>query len=78
MHPRQHENLRADPAPELARIRDTIARFPVSRSWLYREGAAGNIRLVKLGNATLVDLASLRALMSRLPPAKLRAPKSPA
>ncbi len=76
MHPREREDLKADSAPELARIRDTTARYPVSRSWLYREAAAGNIRLVKLGSATLVDLASLRDLLARLPTASLRAPKS--
>lgn len=64
--------------PELARIRDTTARFPVSRSWLYREAAAGRVRMVKLGNVTLVDIASLRALLANLPAATLRTPKDAA
>ena len=59
--------------PEFARIPYTTGRYGISRSGLYREAALGNIRLVKLGNATLVDLASVRAFMARLPAAKLRA-----
>jgi predicted DNA-binding transcriptional regulator AlpA len=66
----------ADSVPEFARIRDTMARYGMSRSAIYREAALGNIRLVKLGHATLVDLASIRAFMARLPAATLRAPKT--
>ena len=62
--------------PEFARIPYTTARYAISRSGLYREAALGNIRLVKLGHATLVDLASVRAFMARLPAAKLRARKT--
>lgn len=60
---------------EYARIPDCCRRFGISRSRLYREATAGNVRFLKLGAATVVDLASVRALMARLPEAKLRAPK---
>ena len=35
----------------------------LSRSTLYRHAAAGRLRLVKVGGRTLVDAASLRALI---------------
>ncbi len=77
MHPGDYERLTAEADPEYARIPAATRRYGISRSWLYREAALGRVRLVKLGNATLVDLASLRAFMAGLPSAKLRAPKSP-
>ena len=77
MHPGSYERLKVESSPEFARISDATARFGISRSRLYLEAAVGNIKLVKLGNATLVDLASLRGFMTQLPVAKLRAPKSP-
>ena len=58
--------------PELGRIRDVIACYPVSRSWLYKAAADGNVRMLKLGGRTLVDLSSLRAFLSRLPAAPIR------
>lgn len=64
-----------DAVAEYARIPKTCGRFGISRSRLYREAALGNIKLVKLGNATLVDIASMRAFMAKLPAASLRAPK---
>jgi hypothetical protein len=70
------ERAIADSVPEFARIRGTMARYGISRSGIYRHAALGDIRLVKLGNATLVDLASVRAFMARLPAASLRAPKT--
>jgi hypothetical protein len=59
-------------SPEFARISETTERFGISRSGIYREAAAGRIRLVKHGAATLVDIASLRAFMARLPAANIR------
>jgi len=35
----------------------------LSRSTLYRHAAAGRLRLVRVGGRTLVDAASLRALV---------------
>ncbi|HME25960.1 MAG TPA: hypothetical protein VKI44_32265 [Acetobacteraceae bacterium] len=67
----------ATPAPELARIRDAVARYPVSRSWLYREAAAGRVRLVRMGTrTTLVDLASVRDVLASLPDAPIRKAKA--
>ncbi len=60
---------------EYARIPAACRRFGVSRSGLYRAAASGQIRLLKLGHTTLVDLASMRAFMATLPAASLRAPK---
>lgn len=63
----------AQPAAQsLARISEATRWYPVSRSRLYREAAAGNIRFVKLGSATLVDLDSLRDYLARLPDAAIR------
>ena len=61
---------------EFARIPETCRRFGLSRSRLYREATAGNVRFLKLGAATVVDLASVRALMASLPEARLRSPKA--
>ncbi len=48
----------------------------VSVPSLYREAGKGNIVLLKYGRSTLVDLASLRAFLARLPRASIRAPRS--
>ena len=77
MHPSDDKRRTAEASAEFARIPEATGRFGISRTRLYREAALGKVRLVKLGNATLVDLASLRAFMARLPAAKLRPPKSP-
>ena len=76
MHPGDYERLKAEARAEFARIPEATGRFGISRSRLYREAALGRVRLVKLGSATLVDLASLRAFMAGLPAAKLRTPKA--
>jgi hypothetical protein len=78
MHPGDDKRRTAEGGAKFARIPEATGRFGISRSRLYREAALGKVRLVKLGSATLVDLASLREFMARLPAAKLRAPKSPA
>jgi hypothetical protein len=39
---------------------------------LYREASKGNIVLLKYGRTTLVDVASLRAFLGRLPRASIR------
>lgn len=72
MNPADYTNGQEADAPDLGRIRDVTARYPVSRSWIYREAAAGNLRLLKLGSVTLVDLASLRDRLAGLPLAKIR------
>ncbi len=47
----------------------------LSRSSIYREAGRGNIRLLKLGRTTLVDMASVRAFLANLPVAPIRAPR---
>ncbi|MDI3309537.1 MAG: helix-turn-helix domain-containing protein [Acetobacteraceae bacterium] len=42
---------------------DASAACGLSRSTLYRHAAAGRLRLVRVGGRTLVDAASLRALL---------------
>ena len=44
----------------------------LSRSTIYREAARGNIRLIKAGRSTLVDMASVRAFLASLPAASIR------
>ena len=39
---------------------------------LYREASKGNIVLLKYGRTTLVDMASLREFLARLPRASIR------
>lgn len=39
----------------------------LSRSAIYRAAASGDIKLLKLGRSTLVDVASVRAYLDRLP-----------
>ena len=50
----------------------------LSRSTIYREAARGNIRLLKAGRSTLVDMASVRAFLASLPTASIRAPQQAA
>ncbi|WP_043358800.1 DNA-binding protein [Belnapia sp. F-4-1] len=50
----------------------------LSRSTIYREAARGNIRLIKAGRSTLVDMASMRAFLASLPTASIRAPQQAA
>jgi hypothetical protein len=61
--------------PEYARIPETGRRFGLSRSRLYLLAGEGVIRFVKSGNATLVDLGSVRDYLSACPPAQVRPPK---
>lgn len=58
--------------PRLMRIPAACARYGLSRSYIYREAAKKNIRLVKAGRTTLVDVASLDALADSLPEAAIR------
>lgn len=50
-------------APLTHTISDAAHITGLSRSTLYRHAAAGRLRLVKVGGRTLVDAASLRALV---------------
>jgi hypothetical protein len=49
-----------------------VAWSGLSRSTIYRMAAQGRVRLLKCGRSTLVDAASLRAVVAALPPAAVR------
>ena len=61
--------------PEYGRITEATCRYGLSRSRLYLLAGEGLIRFIKVGNATLVDLGSVRSYLASCPPAKIRAPK---
>ena len=65
-----------DTAPEYGRIPEACRRYGLSRSRLYLLAGEGLIRFVKVGNATLVDLGSIRDHLASCPPAQIRAPKA--
>jgi hypothetical protein len=67
-----------DTTPEFARIPETCRRFGVSRSRLYLLAGEGVVHFIKDGNATLVDLQSVRDYLAACPPAQVRAPKAAA
>lgn len=53
--------------PILLPLPRAVAVSGMSRSVLYRAAATGRLRMLKAGRATLVDFASLRALLDSLP-----------
>lgn len=69
MHPPEHKMRQGDTKPHHRLIplthtmTDASSVTGLSRSTLYRHAAAGKLRLVKVGGRTLVDAASLRALV---------------
>jgi hypothetical protein len=65
-----------EPLPEYGRIPATCRRFALSRSRLYILAAAGSVRFVKVGRATLVDWASVRDYLATCPSAEIGAPKT--
>jgi hypothetical protein len=67
-------DARVDVAQDIkfCRISEATQRFPFSRSTIYREAAAGRIKLVKLNGATIVDCDSVRARLASLPEAPIR------
>lgn len=62
-------------SPLAASIPEAVRLSGLSRSAIYREAGAGRIRLLKLGRTTLVDMASVRAFLDTLPPARIAAPR---
>ena len=56
----------------LASVPDACAFASCGRSTLYTRAAAGELRMVKLGTKSLIDMDSLRAMIARLPEASLR------
>jgi excisionase family DNA binding protein len=65
-----------DQTPEYGRIPEACRRYGLSRSRLYLLAGEGSIRFVKVGNATLVDIASVRAYLASCPAAAIRPPKA--
>jgi len=65
-----------DTSPEYGRIPEACRRYGLSRSRLYLLAGEGLVRFVKVGNATLVDLGSVRAYLANCPAAEIRAPKA--
>jgi len=59
-------------APILVSIADARTISGLSRSAIYRQMAAGNIRSVKAGSRTLIVLQSLVQHLESLPPATFR------
>jgi hypothetical protein len=59
-------------APEYGRIPEACRRYGLSRSRLYLLAGEGLVRFVKVGNATLVDLGSVRAYLANCPAASIR------
>lgn len=52
--------------PLLNRIEHAAARLGGSRSWLYREIAAGRLTVVKIGTRTLIAEAELQRFAAEL------------
>jgi hypothetical protein len=61
-----------DYAPILVTIRKAVEISGLSRSTIYVRAKAGELTLKKAGKTTLVDYASLRMLLDRLPTAQLK------
>ena len=53
--------------PELMTVGEFIARYSTARTTLYREAAAGRLKLRKLGTATRIARADAEAWANSLP-----------
>ena len=62
--------------PEYGRVPEACRRYGLSRTRLYLLAGEGVVRFVKVGNATLVDLGSVRTYLANRPAASIRAPKA--
>jgi hypothetical protein len=62
--------------PQFARLPQWCRMSGMSRSASYVELGRGNLRAVKCGNATLIDVPHGLAWLRSLPPAQIRAPKA--
>lgn len=67
--PTEHTTL-----PRYAPIPKAIAILGIGRSTLYKEAARGNVRLIKCGWRTLVDIQQALEWMATLPEASIAAP----
>lgn len=66
------------PQPQFARIRVWTVLSGMGRSTTYKRIAAGDLRAVKCGASTLIDVPHGLAYIRALPEAKIRAPAAPA
>ena len=67
--------ITAEHPPEYGRIPEACRRYGLSRSRLYLLAGEGLVRFVKVGNATLVDLESVRDYLASCPTASIRPPR---
>ncbi len=67
----ERQAIGAHEQPLAASIPRACAMSGLSRSAIYRQAAAGRIRLIKVGRSTLVDMASVRHFLSGLPAAQI-------
>lgn len=65
-----------NPEPQFARIPLWCRISGMSRSATYVELGRGNLRAVKCGNATLIDVLHGLGWLRSLPSAQIRAPKA--
>jgi len=63
-------------SPQFARMPQWCRISGMSRSASYVELGRGNLRAVKCGNATLIDVPHGLAWLRSLPAAQIRAPKA--
>ena len=66
------------PDPKFLPVREWCAMTGMSRTGTYNELASGNLKAIKLGNRTLVDVEPGLAWLRSLPTATFRQPKSEA
>ncbi len=67
LSPRSIDRTRAAPAEveRLAfRVKDACTAAGIGRTTLYKLAGEGHLRLIKVGGRTLIDAASLRALIA--------------
>lgn len=62
--------------PKFAAIPQWCAISGMSRTVTYNELGRGNLRAVKVGDRTLIDVDWGLAWLRSLPPARIRAPRS--
>ena len=67
-----------EPSPVYAPIPRWCAISGMGRTRVYEELAKGNLRAVKLGSRTLIDVEAGLAWLRSLPPAPVREPKKAA
>lgn len=61
-----------EPAPRYLSLKDAARRYGTSRSTLYVHVKRGNIRAIKFGGRTLIDVASADKFFDTLPDLHLR------